>query len=168
MSTIDPDLIGIWIIPGEPATYEVMSDGSYHVADPEEPLSFEDGGATMVWGPRRHMRLDGSGKTPVGKWREAASRDEWVFERDGSYSVTGQGNTDTGIWALRSGGTALWTRELNAQLSSNGAQVTFTPVSGGSYTFGYTVADGVWTLLDANDWTELARYVSPSAMAKTG
>ncbi len=167
MSSLDPDLIGIWILPGKPQTYEVLGDGTYHVADPEEPLSFEDGGATMVWGPRRHMRLDGSGTSPVGRWREEDSQDEWQFNADGSYAVTGQGNTDTGIWALRSGGTALWTRELNAHITSDGAQVTFDAINGTSVTFGYTVADGVWTLLDPTDWRELARYVSPSTIAQT-
>ena len=75
------------------------------------------------------------------------------------------GQTDIGIWSLRSNGAALWTRELNAQLVSNGAEVTFHPVAGGSVTFGYTVKDGVWVLLDRQTWAELARYVSP---ARTG
>lgn len=168
MTAIDPDLVGVWIVPGEHRTYEVMGDGSYHIADPEEPLQFEQGGEVMTWGPRRHVRLEGSGTTPVGRWHEDASGDEWVFQGDASYSVTGGGQTDIGIWSLRSNGAALWTRELNAQLAANGAEITFHPIAGGSVTFGYTVKDGVWVLLDRQTWAELARYVSPARAGRTG
>ena len=142
MSSLDPDLIGIWILPGKPQTYEVLADGSYHVADREESLSFEDNaqpclGSASAYAARRFRQ---NTHWPMAR---ADSQDEWQFNADGSYSVTGQGNTDTGIWALRSGGSALWTRELNAHLDTNGAQVTFNAVNGNSVTFGYTVADGV-------------------------
>lgn len=168
MVSFDPDLVGIWIVPGERRTYEVMADGSYHIADPEEPVRFDDGGAVMIWGPRRHRRLEGSGATPLGRWRAEATGEDWVFAADGGYTVTAGGQADIGIWALRRGGTALWTRELNAQLTANGAEVTFHPIAGGPVRFGYTVKDGVWTLLDPRDWSELARYVAPGAVRKTG
>jgi hypothetical protein len=163
--SLDPDLIGIWIVRGKPVTYEVTGDGGYHVADPEEPLSFEQDGAVMIWGGRRHERQDGSGQSPVGRWIEPASGDAWLFEPDGRYEITGAGATDTGIWALRDGGAALWTRELTAQISTNGAQVTFDTVSGGSFIYGYTVKDGVWSLLDPTTWVAVTRYVTPARLA---
>lgn len=164
-TSLDPDLIGIWIVRGKPVTYEVTGDGGYHVADPEDPLSFEDGGAVMIWGGRRHDRQDGSGQSPVGRWIEAASGDTWLFEADGRYEVSGDGSTDTGIWALRDGGAALWTRELTARITTDGAQVTFVTVGGDSFTYGYTVDDGVWSLLDPTTWVAVTRYVTPARLA---
>jgi hypothetical protein len=167
MSTpIDPDLVGIWIVPGQPQTYEVTSDGAYHVADPEEPLAFEQGGTVMIWGARRHTRLDGAGETPVGRWTEDASGDDWVFAADGSYAITAGGATDTGIWALRDAGSSLWTRETRAQITSDGAHLTFRTGPSDEFRYGYTVADGIWRLLDPETWAELTRYVSAAKLAE--
>jgi len=168
MSSIDPDLIGIWIVPGAGATYEVAPDGSYHVADPEAELQFEDDGATMLWGAVRLVRMQGAGDTPLGRWKDEASGEIWWFARDGQYEVTAPGLLDRGIWALRDGGTALWIREYRARLETNGAQVLFHPVDGAPLTYGYTVANGAWTLHDATTWAELARYLDPAALAATG
>ncbi len=164
MSTVDPDLIGIWIVRGESRTYEVAEDGTYHIADPEAPLSFENGSLRMIWGDRVFDRLEGAGGTPFGRWKDESGQEIWAFEEDGAYSVSSDDITDTGIWALRDGGAALWCREYAAEIESNGAQITFRPVGGQPVTYGYTVSDGVWVLLDTSNWTEVARYLDPSRL----
>ncbi|MBF9058135.1 hypothetical protein HKCCSP123_02960 [Rhodobacterales bacterium HKCCSP123] len=161
---IDPGLVGIWIVPGEPRTYEVDADGVYHVADPESPVSFEAGGAVMHWEGEAHDRLSGITEPPEGRWRGRDTGAEWVFGGDGSYTVTLDGATDRGIWALRREGAALWTREEVATLTTTGAEITYALREGGTVTYGYTVGGGVWTLHDPATWVELARLVDPGAL----
>lgn len=167
MTAIDPDLIGIWVIPGTPFTYEVDAAGQYHIGNPEVPIAFSAGGTVMSWGPEILDRQSGSGDTPVGTWIERGTGAEWTFAADGSYTVLWDGVTDTGIWALRQNGTTLWTRELRAALATNGAQVVFTTTSGGTFTYGYTVGAGVWTLFDPVTWSEVARYLDPATLPLT-
>jgi len=164
MTQLDQDLIGIWIVPGAAPTYEVMADGTFHVADPESALAFENGGAVMLWDPLRMTRLDGTGETPVGRWQDTGSTDVWEFLANGGYSVTGDGLTYTGIWALRSAGAALWSRELRARIETTGAEVTFAPVHGTPVTYGYTVTRDTWRLTDLQSGAEVARYVRPSSV----
>lgn len=161
---VDPGLVGIWIVPGEPRTYEVDTGGGYHVADPESPVSFEAGGAVMLWEGEAHDRLSGSGATPQGRWRGRDTGADWDFAADGGYTVTLDGATDRGIWALRQNGTALWTREEVATLTTTGAEVTYALREGGTVTYGYTVGGGVWTLHDPKTWAELARLVDPASL----
>ncbi|MEM7722453.1 MAG: hypothetical protein AAF376_08765 [Pseudomonadota bacterium] len=167
MAHVDPDLIGIWIARGSSVTYEVDADGGYHVADPEEPVNFAGNGSTMVWGGRLYVRHQGAGNTPVGRWIADASTDAWLFRDDGTYDMTDGSETFTGIWSQRHGGHALWTRELRAHLQTSGAEVGFQPVEGGGFRYGYTVVDGVWTLLDPQTWRAVARYVSPQRLARS-
>jgi len=167
MTQIDPDLVGVWLSPGSIVTYEVCADGTYHVADPEEPVHFENEGAVMIWGGRRYTRRAGAGATPEGRWVEDGSSDVWAFGPDGSYSITNGTSTFIGIWVLRNQGTALWTRELRAQLSTNGAQITFHPEAGRTLTYCYTVSEGLWSILDPLTWQEVNRYVSPAYLAQT-
>ena len=87
------------------------ANGVYHVADPESPVTFEAGGAVMQWEGEAHDRLSGAGLTPEGRWRGRVTGAEWEFAADGGYTVTLDGATDRGIWALRQDGAALWTRE---------------------------------------------------------
>ncbi|MBY6202795.1 hypothetical protein KUV65_15575 [Maritalea mobilis] len=161
---IDPDLIGIWIVQGQPQTYEVTPDGGYHVADPEEPLSFSEGGAVMTWGSLTFTRTVGTGETPVGGWTEDASGDQWAFAKDGTYTVSARGLSDTGIWDLRDNGASLWTREKRATITSDGAHLEFLTVYGTTSRYGYTVSNGVWRLLDPANWDELARYLSAAKL----
>jgi len=161
---LDPRLVGIWVIPGEPRTYEVDAEGGYHVADPESPVTFEEGGNVMHWEGEAHERQSGAGETPEGRWRGRDTGADWTFASDGTYEVTLDGATDIGIWALRQGGSALWTREEVARLVTDGAQVTYTLRDGGTVVYGYTVKDGAWTLHDPKTWDELARFVDPSVL----
>lgn len=161
---IDPQLIGIWIVAGEPRTYEVDAAGVYHVADPESPVRFDAGSTVMQWEGEAHDRLSGSGATPEGRWRGRDTGAEWDFAADGRYTVTLDGATDRGIWALRQGGTALWTREEVATLTTTGAEVTYSLREGGTVTYGYTVGGGVWTVHDPSTWVELARFVDPATL----
>lgn len=166
-TTLDPALLGIWIVPGQPYTYEVDSFGGYHVAGPEEPLSFTRGGSVMLWGGRHHERENGTGETPVGRWVEPDSGDIWQFKDDGRYTLIAPGGMqDTGIWGLRDQGTALWVREMRARVITDGAHLTFSTVDGGTSRYGYTVADGTWRLLDPMNWSELSRFVSAGVLAK--
>jgi hypothetical protein len=164
MSAIDPRLVGIWVVPGEPRTYEVDAEGLYHVADPESPVTFEEGGRVMQWEGEAHDRLSGAGATPEGRWRGRVTGAEWDFAADGGYTVTLDGATDRGIWALRQGGTALWTREEVARLTTTGAEVTYDLREGGTVTYGYTVEAGVWTLLDPTTWAVLTRFIDPATL----
>jgi len=167
MTRVDPDLVGIWLVPQSDRTYEVEADGSYHVADAESPVSYSAAGAVMHWQFEDFDRQAGTGETPVGKWLGRSTGEQWQFTDDGRYRVQIDGIADTGIWALRQGGAKLWTRELQAYLTTNGATVTFTFREGGSITYGYTVSAGTWTLHDASTWADVARFRRPSAMAPT-
>ncbi len=166
MTAIDPDLVRVWIVPGEPFTYEVDAAGDYHIGGPEQPVGFEADGAVMTWASEVYDRLDGAGATPVGRWTERSTGAEWDFAADGSYTVTWDGEVDHGLWALRQGDTMLWTREWRAKLATNGAEVSFTVRDGTVSTYGYTVGAGVWTLFDPVSWAELTRYLDPAALSK--
>ena len=161
---IDPRLVGVWVIPGEPRTYEVDAEGGYHVADPESPVSFEAEGRVMHWEGEAHDRLSGAGDTPEGRWRGRDTGADWHFSPGGGYEVTLDGATDIGIWALRQDGTALWTREEVARLATDGAQVTYTLRDGSTVVYGYTVENGAWTLHDPTTWDELTRFYDPATL----
>lgn len=159
MQTFDPDLPGLWFIPGQETTYEVLADGTYHVADPEVPVAFARGGTVMAWGDMTLTRLDGIGDTVVGRWKARSSGEEWMFRGDGRYSVNwGPDQGTSGIWILSEDGDSLWTRERRATLTTTGAEVTFEPVDGPPLTYAYTVSDGVWRLMDRTTWERLAEY----------
>jgi len=166
MTAIDPDLVRVWVQPASEFTYEVDADGGYHIGGPELPVTFDEGGAVMTWGPDTYDRHDGDGATPVGRWTERGTGAAWRFGDDGRYEVTQGGVTDAGLWALRQGGATLWAREWRAQLSTNGAEIVFDIRNGGSFTYGYTVGGGVWTLFDPVTWAGLVRYSDPSALPK--
>lgn len=160
--TIDPDLPGIWIIPGEATTYEIEPDGSYHIAEPAEPLTIAPGGASMIWGRTRLDRIGGAGKAPLGAWRDRDHGDEWLFRADGSYLQRwSDGERTTGIWALRGEEATLWTREYRGRLETDGARVTFVLPTEDPVTYGYTVDAACWTLLDAASWARLVEYRRP-------
>jgi len=162
--SVDPDLVQVWIVPGEAYTYEVDASGDYHIAGPERAVGFDGDG--MTWGNEAYDRQDGSGATPVGRWTERSTGAVWTFAADGTYTVDWDGETDTGLWSLRQGGTMLWTREWRAKLATNGAQITFTTRDGTAATYGYTVGAGAWTLYDAVTWAQLSRYLDPAALPK--
>ena len=168
MSGLDPAIVGVWIVPGLRRTYEVDAAGGYHVADPEGAIAFVQGGAVMVWEGEPHDRRSGAGATPEGRWIGRETGAEWVFAADGSYTATLDGQTDTGIWALREDGRALWTRELVATLTTAEGLVDFALRAGGVSRYGYAVADGVWTLHDPVTRAELARFVDPGRLAAGG
>lgn len=168
MSAIDPGLVGLWIAPGEDRTYEVDDGGGYHVAEPEAPLTIEDDGAVMLWLGEWHDRISGEDAAPIGRWLGRDSAAQWEFAADGAFRVTLGEQEDTGIWALRRNGGALWTRERVASLETDGAQITFHLRDGGTAHYGYTVGGGVWTLNDPTTWAELVRFVDPSSLAEDG
>lgn len=164
MTSIDPDLVRVWIRPGTPFTYEIDAAGGYHIGGPESPISFAEGGMVMTWGTETLDRQAGAGDTPEGRWIERGTGAEWHFAPDGCYEVLLDGETDVGIWALRAGGTMLWTRELRAQVATNGAEITFDARNGTLVTYGYTVGGGVWVLFDRVTWVEVMRYVDPASL----
>lgn len=170
-ASLDPDLVGIWLLPGQPQTYEITADGGYHIADPEEPVHFEDGGAIMVWGARRFRRTEGAGETPIGTWREEETGDGWDFSDDQELTILstepGAEHAFTGIWALRDEGRSLWSREKRADLTCDGAHLTYYMVSGEVYRYGYSVDADVLSLLDADTWSELTRYISANLVHET-
>ena len=171
---IDPDLPGIWIIPGEPATYEVEPDGSYHIADPARPLTVSMDGETMVWGRTRLDRIGGTDAAPHGAWRDRDHGDEWLFREDGTYlQKWSDGERTTGIWVLRAEDGTLWTREYRGRLETDGARILFDLPSGEAVTYGYTVDAEAWVLLDPSDWSRLVEYrrpgqTRPAARARGG
>lgn len=171
---IDPELIGIWLLPGQPQTYEITENGSYFIAEPEEALSFQDDGAQMTWGGRPYTRIIGDGETPIGTWREEATGDGWDFTADHAYTILSAaadaddpGETFTGIWSLRNDGTSLWTCEKQANIVVDGAHLTFVTTSGDRLSYGYSVADGLLSLLDPDTWLELTRYISAKRMVRS-
>jgi hypothetical protein len=169
--SINPALVGIWLQPGQPQTYEITADGAYHIADPEEPLRFEEDGAVMIWGDRRFARTEGAGETPIGTWREEETGDGWDFASDQGLTILstepGEERAFTGIWALRDDGRSLWTREKRADLTCDGAHLTYAMVSGEVYRYGYSVDDDVLSLLDPDTWEELTRYISANLVHET-
>lgn len=167
-TSIDPALVGIWIAPGQPQTYEIAPDGTFFVAGPEEPVRFDNAGRDMIWGTQRYARIEGLGETPVGRWREDGTGDIWKFDSDGVFRLSSGEATHDGIWVLSEDGRSLWTRELRARLRTDGAHLVFDTVYEESYRYGYIVRDGTWRILDPADWSELLRYVSaPKLMAIT-
>lgn len=171
----DPTLIGIWLLPGQPQTYEITEDGGYFIAEPDESLSFHNNGAQMTWGGRAYSRIIGEGDTPIGTWREEATGDGWDFTADHAYSILSAathdnpdaGETFTGIWALRNEGTSLWTCEKQADIEADGAHLTFVTTAGERLSYGYGVADGILSLLDPDTWLELTRYISAERMVRS-
>ncbi|MBF9051559.1 hypothetical protein GTA62_16985 [Roseobacter sp. HKCCD9010] len=163
MNEIDPNLPGIWIVPGEAFTYEILPDGSYHVATPPAALTFSEDATVMTWDGSDYVRQSGSGKGVEGHWMARDAREDWLFSNDGRYQLRLGDDSPalTGIWALRNGGTQLWTRERLAQLVTDGAQVTFQMQGEPSITYGYTVSDGVWVLMDPVSWERRATYRRP-------
>ena len=168
---IDAALIGIWLLPGQPQTYEITEDGEYFIAEPEEPLSFDGAGAIMNWGGRRYLRIVGEGETPVGTWREEATGDGWDFTADHAYTILMSApdpqETFTGIWALRNEGTSLWTCEKQADIKTDGAHLTFVTPAGEPLSYGYASSDGVLSLLDPDTWLEVSRYISAERMVRS-
>lgn len=168
---IDPDLVGIWLLPGQPQTYEITGAGHYLIAEPEELLDFVEDGRIMVWGGRRYLRTEGGGETPVGTWREEATGDGWDFTEDHAVTILmadpGAGPPITGIWALRDNGASLWTCEKRADLTADGAHLSFRMIGGDVLRYGYSVSTDVLTLLDPDTWTELTRYVSANLFIET-
>lgn len=168
---LDPALIGIWLLPGHPQTYEVTGDGSYYIAEPDEPVSFQTGGAQMTWGGRTYTRVIGSGQSPVGTWREDGTGDGWDFTDDCAYTILSAtddtGETFTGIWALRNEGRSLWTCEKQADIETDGAHIAFVTPLGERFTYGYGVDNGILTLFDPDTWLELTRYVSAERMVRS-
>lgn len=159
---IDPDLPGIWIIPGEPTTYEIESDGNYHIADPAQPLTVGADGASMIWGRTRLDRIGGDETAPVGAWRDRDHGDEWLFRSDGSYLQRwSDGERTTGIWVKDATSGTLWAREYRGHVETDGARVKFLLPSEKSVTYGYTVDAGAWTLLDPQSWEKLVEYRRP-------
>jgi len=162
--SIDPQLAGIWLLPGEPQTYEITATGAYFIAEPDDPLVFQRDGAVMIWGGRRYLRTLGEGATPVGTWREETTGDGWDFTDDHAVAIlladAPDGPGVTGIWGLREGGTRLWTCEKRAQVSSDGAHLVFETVDGEVLRYGYCVTEDILSLTDPDTWTELTRYVS--------
>lgn len=165
MTCIDPTLVGTWIVPGSQRTYAVDPAGGYHVAEAESAMSFQKDGAIMVWEGEVHDRCSGKGETPVGTWVGRATGALWTFVADGGYSVTLDGRFDTGRWELRRNGTALWTQELVAQVSTDGAHIAYHMRDGACITFGYSVCSRGWVLYDPVDWTELGRLIDPTPLS---
>lgn len=165
-TSIDPQLVGIWLLPGEPQTYEITETGFYFIAEPDESLSFRDDGVVMMWGGRRYLRTEGAGETPVGTWREELTGDGWDFADDHAVTILLAEDPDgpgvTGIWGLREGGTSLWTCEMRAQVRTDGAHLVFETVDGDTLRYGYAVTEDILSLMDPDTWTEITRYVSAS------
>lgn len=173
-SPIDPALVGIWLLPGQPQTYEITEDGSYFIAEPDESLSFQNDGEQMIWGGRVYTRILGEGATPIGTWREEATGDGWDFTADHAYTIlsaatdtTDAGETFTGIWSLRNEGTSLWTCEKQADIEVDGAHLTFITPSDDRLSYGYATEDGLFSLLDPDTWQELTRYISAERMVRS-
>lgn len=159
---IDPDLIGIWIIPGEAATYEICDDARYHISEPAAAISFHQDAQRLTWGRAEFDRIMGDGTGLEGVWRDCETRDQWYFRDDGSYTLRWHDGENThGIWALQDSNTSLWTREYLARIETNGAEVTFYLQNGRSVTYGYTVNRDVWTLMKAGTWNNLIEYRRP-------
>lgn len=159
---IDPDLLGIWIIPGEPATFEVGPDGSYHIAEAAVAFSFSDGGQVLQWGNTELRRILGEGDRIEGVWRVPERGDEWYFRPDGSYTLHWpDGEEAHGIWAVQEDGAKLWTREEMGRIVSTGAEVSFQLHSGAPIRYGYTVDAKKWTLMNPETWAVLIEYHRP-------
>lgn len=170
-TSLDPTLVGIWLLPGQPQTYEITEDGSYYIAEPDEGLSFQDAGARMIWGGRSYTRIIGQGDTLVGTWREDDTGDGWDFTADHAYTILSandaSGETFNGIWALRNEGTSLWTCEKQADIQTDGAHLTFVTPAGERLSYGYSVSEGLLFLLDPDTWQELTRYISAERMVRS-
>ena len=159
---IDPDLLGIWIIPGEPATFEVCSDGSYHIAEAATDFALFRGGRFLQWGNTALERILGDGDRIEGVWRVRESGDEWYFRPDGSYTLHWpDGEEAHGIWAVQEDGTKLWTREELGRIDTTGAEVSFHLHSGPPIRYGYTADAQTWTLMNPETWAVLIEYHRP-------
>ncbi|MEJ6393788.1 hypothetical protein V8J82_11005 [Gymnodinialimonas sp. 2305UL16-5] len=161
---VDPDLIGQWRLPGQPQIYEITGDGAYHISEPAAQLRFEDGGAGLVWQDHRYFRMSGRGETPVGAWREVTSRDVWIFDADGTYTVKSacvEGwRTFSGIWGLAEGNQQMWVREMRAFVKSDqdAGALTMLTVHGHRLHYGYHKSQDGWSLRDVSNGRTLTRF----------
>jgi len=159
---IDPDLLGIWIIPGEPATFEVSPDGGYHIAEAAAAFSILREGRLLNWGDAILERVLGDGAQIEGVWRTRNSGDEWYFRPDGSYTLHWpDGEEAHGIWTVQEDGTKLWTREELGRIDTTGAEVSFHLHSGTPIRYGYTADAETWTLMNPETWAVLVEYRRP-------
>lgn len=170
-SPIDHALVGIWIVPGEPQTYEITQTGDYYIAEPEAPLSFEEDGAVMIWGGRRYLRRFGTGETPIGTWHEEETGDGWDFTPGHTVTILLADAPDSqglsGLWGLRTDGKSLWTCEKCAKITTDGAHLVFETPEGDILRYGYWVTEDVLSLMDPDTWSELTRYVSAALYRET-
>lgn len=165
---IDPALVGIWLLPGAPETYEIDASGAYLIGEPEQPLQFEGGHQTMIWGSRHFTRASDHGVGLIGTWIEEATGDAWDFSQDQALTILTPDETlITGIWALRDDGRSLWHCEKRATISSDGAHLEFQFLTGDTTRYGYAVDGEVLSLLDPETWVELARYISSDLYLET-
>jgi hypothetical protein len=165
---IDPSLVGIWLLPGQPQTYEITETGDYLIGEPEEPLQFENGSREMIWGARRFQRADAGGFGLIGTWIEEGTGDAWDFADGQELTIlTADETLITGVWALRDQGRCLWHCEKRATLHTDGAHLEFRFLAGDTLRYGYGVSGDVLSLLDPASWTELTRYVSSTLYLET-
>ncbi len=165
---IDPCLVGIWLLPGQPQTYEISESGDYLIGEPDEPLHFEDGGKTMIWGERKFHRASDHGVGLIGTWIETGTGDAWDFTDDQAVTIlTDEEMLITGIWALRDQGRRLWHCEKRATLRTDGAHLEFDFYGGDMARYGYSVSGEVLSLLDPETWTELTRYINSDLYLET-
>jgi hypothetical protein len=165
---IDPALVGIWLLPGAQHTYEIDVSGAYLIGEPEQPLCFENGHNTMIWGDRRFARAGTHGVGLVGTWIEEATGDAWDFSQDQALTIlTPDEALVTGIWALRDQGRSLWHCERRATVTSDGAHLEFQFLDGVANRYGYAVDGDVLSLLDPQTWVELTRYISAGLYQQT-
>ncbi len=158
---IDPSLVGIWLLPGQPQTYQITETGDYLIGEPEEELRFEGGGRTMIWGARQFTRASDHGVGLIGTWLEDETGDAWDFTDDQAVTIlTGDEMLISGIWALRDGGRCLWHCEKRATVSTDGAHLEFHFLGGDSTRYGYSVSGEILSLLDPESWVELTRYIN--------
>ena len=164
----DPNLVGIWLLPGQPQTYQITETGDYLIGEPEEPFRFEDGGQAMHWGSRVFHRADEHGVTLVGTWIDTETGDAWDFTEDHAVTIlTADGTPITGFWGLRDEGRSLWHCEKRATVSADGAHLEFQFLGGGAQRYGYSVDRDVLCLLDPEKWTELTRYINSALYLDT-
>lgn len=158
-------LVGRWertLSNGRPQLIELTSDGFWREFSAFLPLSFQDGGNTMILGPEGHTRQLGSGETVVGTWIEDSTGVDKYFRPNGTFTISEPGEVDLfGIYEIS--GATMRTGEVRATLSVDSGDLVIDVVYGGVLRLQFTVAGDTLSIVDGEaPFTRVAAATAPS------
>ncbi|MGJ8695809.1 MAG: hypothetical protein ACSHYF_05785 [Verrucomicrobiaceae bacterium] len=125
-STLPPELIGFWKIPGNPFRYEIRDNDRYYVHNIDIPYQLLDGGMTFVHKGTRYNRVFGDPADLPGVWHlEDDPSEEWNLRADGTHTYHWPGFVYSGEYTFDAH--TISDSSIRALLSENAGILTFDP-----------------------------------------